>query len=187
MEKTVATGLKKGSITEIESTLWQVMTAERNFRGRGSGSVKCKLKNLKTGATVVKNFRSDEVLPLIDTETLQLEYLYKDTDALHFMSPDTYEQYEIASEIVGDFAQYLKEGQLVHVVIYNGTPITMIPPKSVQLVVTEAEDAVKGDTSGTARKPAIMETGATVMVPLFIKKGETIVIHPETGEYVERA
>lgn len=187
MDKTVATGLKKGSIIDLESVFWQVLTAERNFRGRGSGSVKCKLKNLKTGGTVTKNFRSDEVLPLIDTETLQLEYLYKDVDNLHFMSPDTYEQYEIGADIVGDFAQYLKEGQSVHVVVYNGTPLTMIPPKSVKLLITEAEDAVKGDTSGTARKPAIVETGATVMVPLFIKKGETIVIHPETGDYVERA
>ncbi|KXK08639.1 MAG: Elongation factor P [Microgenomates bacterium OLB22] len=187
MEKTKATQLKKGNILQLDGAVWVVVSSERNFRGRGAGSVTIKMRNVKTGASVSRNYRSDELFELMQTQTLPLQYLYKTGESLFFMNPLDYEQYELAAELVGDLAKYLKEEQTVHVMMYENTPLSIIPPKSVRLKVTAAEDAVKGDTTGNAKKPVTLETGATIMAPLFIKPGEEIIVNAETGEYVERA
>ena len=184
--KTVATQVKRGEVLDLEGMNLQVLSAERNFKGRGGGSVNMKLKNLRTGAIITKNIRSGETLYLCETETAQLQYLYTDHAGLHFMHLQSYEQYILPEDMAGDFAKFLKAETTVHVMLLENQPVSLIPPKVVRLTVTEAEHAAKGDTSGNAKKPVEVETGATIYVPLFIKRGDTISINPENGEYLER-
>lgn len=178
--------LKKGNCIILDGKVWVILKAEHNYRGRGSATLKSKIRNIKSGITVDKTFRGDESVELVEVDTVSLQYLYADNEDLFFMNNQSYEQYTLSRELVGDLINYLKEGQTVHVTIYEGQPLAIVPPKNVTLKVTEAEDAVKGDTTGSARKIVTLETGAKVKVPLFIKQGEIIIVSPETGEYVER-
>ncbi len=182
-----AGSLKKGTCLNLEDEIYIVLKADHNFRGRGAAYLKTRIRNIKTGSVLDRTFRGDELVEVVEVETIALQYLYADNQDLYFMNNRSYEQFTINKSVVGDLVDYLKEGQALHVSFHEGMPLTIIPPKSVTLRVAQADDADKGDTTGSARKIVTMETGAKVKVPLFIKQDEMIVVSPETGEYVERA
>ncbi|HLL61056.1 MAG TPA: elongation factor P [Candidatus Nitrosocosmicus sp.] len=182
-----AGNLKKGSFIEHNNELWQVVKAEFYSPGKGSALMKAGLKNIKNGKTLAYTYKSNEDVETLDVEAVEMQYLYKDSAFLYFMNERTYEQAQISIELSSGIEKYLKEGDKLFLLIYNNEPISVRPPQSVRLRVTSTEDAAKGDTVTGARKNAIVETGATVGVPLFIKTGDIIVINPETDEYMERA
>lgn len=162
---------------------------ELNFvkPGKGQAFVRVKTRNLLDGRVVENTFKSSETLEGADVLETSMQFLYADGEKWHFMDPATYEQHEIGAEGVGDAANYLKEQETVSVTLWNGRPISVDPPNHVILRVTDTDPGVKGDTSGGGTKPATMETGAVVKVPLFIQIGETIKVDTRTGDYISRA
>jgi elongation factor P len=184
--KTNAGNLKKGEFVNYQNEIWQVQKAEFYSPGKGSALMKAKIKNIITGKNVDYTFKSNETVETLDVSSVEMQYLYKDAEYAYFMDERSYEQYQLLLSVIGDVINYIKEGTKHFVYIYNEKPLTMRPPLSVKLKITSAEDAAKGDTVSGAKKPATLETGVTVMVPLFVKVGETISVNPETGEYTGR-
>ncbi len=164
----------------------QVVTVEFYHPGKGRTVVRTRLKNIKTSKTIEQVFTSSEQLELLDVVTAPCQYLYKSGENLVFMHSETYEQYEVPVDLVGGVADFLKEGQSLYVLFLDGVAVGIRAPKSVTLTVIEAEEAAKGDTATSAKKLVVLETGAKVQVPLFIKKGEKINVNPETAEYQGR-
>src|SRR5699024_11010108 len=155
--------------------------------GKGQAFNRVKLRNLKTGRVIDRTFKSGETLESADIVETQLQYLYADGEFWHFMSPETYEQYSADAAAIGDAAKWLKEQDSCTVTLWNGIPLLVTPPNFVALTVTETDPGIRGDTSGGGSKPATVETGAVVRVPLFIDVGDVLKIDTRTGEYVERA
>ena len=185
--KTNAGGLKKGDFVSYQDSIWHIQKAEFYSPGKGSALMKTRLKNVMTGKTVDYAFKSNESVETLDVQSLEMQYLYKDTELMYFMDERTYNQYTLPVTIVGTMVNFFKEGNKYFVYLYNEKALTVRPPLSVHLKVVSTEDSAKGDTVSGAKKSAVVETGVTVMVPLFVKQGETIVVNPETGQYVERA
>jgi len=181
-----AGNLKKGDFVHYQNEIWQVMKADFYSPGKGSALMKAKIKNIISGKNIDYTFKSNESVETLDVTSTEMQYLYADNENAYFMDERSYEQYHIPLEVVGDVYKYLKEGTKHFIYLYQDKPLTMRPPASVKLKVTEAEDAAKGDTVGGVKKLVTLETGATVMVPIFVKVGETISINPETGEYTGR-
>jgi len=181
-----AGNLKKGEFVYHNGEIWQVQKADFYSPGKGSALMKARIKNLISGKNIEYAYKSNEQVEVLDVQSIEMQYLYHDNENLYFMDERTYNQFSLPLNIVGDVYKYFKEGEKMYVYIYNDKPLTVRPPLSVKLKVVETEDAVKGDTVSGAKKPAKVETGATVMVPIFIKVGETITINPETGEYTGR-
>lgn len=181
-----AGNLKKGEFIIYQGETWQVQKAEFYSPGKGSALMKAKIKNVKSGKNIDYTFKSSEYVDTIEVQSIEMQYLYKDNESSYFMDERTYNQYQIPVEVVGDTLNYLKEGETIYVFVQDEKPISIRPPMAVRLKITSTEDAAKGDTVTNARKPATVETGATVMVPLFCKAGDLIVINPETGEYTGR-
>ncbi len=184
--KKEASALKKGDYILHNGEIWQVQKTEFNYQGRGSANVSARIRNVLKGTTIENGTKSNFEYEIPDIEQVQGQYLYKDATKLYFMNPITYEQIEVESKKTDNLADFIKEGDLLYILMYNDEPFSVRPPQSVRLVVTQADDAAKGDTATSAKKDVTLETGITVKVPLFIKKGDTIVVNPETGEYVER-
>lgn len=184
---TNAGNLKKGQYIKYDQDIWQVLKTDHNYRGRGSAYMKVKIRNLRTDNTMDMNFRSHDSMELVPVDAVKLSYLYKDASALYFMDDRTYEQHSVPKKMTGSVDNYLKEGEPVFVLMMDGEAIGIRAPQSVRLKVVEAHDATKGNTTMTAKKTVTLETGINILVPLFIKKGDTIVVNCETGEYVERA
>lgn len=184
--KTNAGNLKKGEFVLHNGEIWQVQKAEFYSPGKGSALMKTRLKNIKSDKTIDFTYKSSEDVETLDVETVELQYLYKDENNIYFMNERTFEQYELPKKQGGNIANFLKEGDKLFVLLYNGKPIALRPPQSVYLKVTKAQEAAKGDTVTNAKKEVAVETGVKVLVPLFIKTGDTIVINPENGEYIER-
>jgi elongation factor P len=184
--KVQAGNLKKGEFILYQDQPHQVQKAEFYSPGKGSALMRTRVKNVVTGKQIDYTFKSSEQVETIEVNSVEMQYLYKDAENAYCMDL-SYEQYTIPLSVVGDVVNYLKEGDTIFVYVYQEKPLTLRPPASVRLKIVETEDAVKGDTVSGARKPAVLETGVTVMVPLFVKNGETIVVNPETGEYSERA
>ncbi|QBQ53292.1 elongation factor P [Nitrosococcus wardiae] len=155
--------------------------------GKGQAFNRVKLRNLKTGRVIDRTFKSGETLEAADVLETQLQYLYSDGELWHFMSPETFEQYSADGAAVGDAVKWLKEQDICTVTLWNGVPLSVAPPNFVTLQVTETDPGLRGDTSSGGNKPATLETGAVVRVPLFIDVGEVLKIDTRTGEYVERA
>lgn len=155
--------------------------------GKGQAFNRVKIRNLKTGRVIERTFKSGETVESADVMEVELQYLYSDGEFWHFMDPQTYEQLAAGEAAVGDAAKWLKEQDICLVTLWNGTPLLVTPPNFVILTVTETDPGVRGDTSGGGGKPATLETGAVVRVPLFIDIGETLKIDTRTGEYVARA
>jgi len=155
--------------------------------GKGQAFNRVKIRNLKTGRVIERTFKSGESVESADVMEVELQYLYNDGEFWHFMDPQTYEQLAAGTAAVGDAAKWLKEQDVCLVTLWNGTPLLVTPPNFVILTVTETDPGVRGDTSGGGGKPATLETGAVVRVPLFIDIGETLRIDTRTGEYVARA
>lgn len=155
--------------------------------GKGQAFVRVKYRNLMTGRVVERTLKSGDSLEAADVHETNMQFLYSDGSHWHFMVPDTYEQYEAGEAAVGDAALWIKEQDLCAVTVYNGAPLSVTPPNFVVLEVTETDPGVRGDTSSGGTKPAKLETGAVVKVPLFIQVGELLKIDTRTGEYVSRA
>lgn len=185
--KASAGSLKKGNFIEHNGDIYQIQKIDHSHVGRGSANLKMKAKNVSAGNTLEFSFKPDNTVEQVQVDSIHLQYLYHDGTNMTFMNDQTYEQVEVPVETGGDIINYLKEGQKVFVAMHDDNALAIIPPSKVRLQVTEAEDAVKGNTAQGAKKQVTLETGATVMVPLFIKQGEMIAVNPESGEYVERA
>ncbi len=155
--------------------------------GKGQAFNRVKIRNLKTGRVIERTFKSGESVEGADVMELDMQYLYNDGEFWHFMHPDTYEQVAAGETAVADAAKWLKEQDTCLVTLWNGNPISVTPPNFVMLQVTETDPGVRGDTSGGGGKPATLETGAVVRVPLFIDVDEVIKVDTRTGEYVGRA
>jgi len=185
--KTYAGALKKGEFVNHQGAIWQITKTEFYSPGKGSALMHTKLKNVASGKTVDYPFKSSENVETVDVNSIEMQYMYKDEENLYFMNEQTYDQVSVPVAMAEGFVQYLKEGDKLYVFMHDDKALSVRAPLAVRLKITETEDAVKGDTVTNARKPAIVETGATVMVPLFVKAGEVVTINPETGEYVGRA
>jgi elongation factor P len=155
--------------------------------GKGQAFVRAKIRNLKTGRVVERTYKSGESVEAADVMDVDLQYLYSDGEFWHFMDTRTFEQQAASAEAVGDAVKWLKEQDMCEVTLWNGTPLAVTVPNFVMLTVTETDPGLRGDTSGGGGKPATLETGAVVRVPLFIDVGETLKIDTRTGEYVGRA
>ncbi|MGX5174828.1 elongation factor P [Aliikangiella sp. IMCC44653] len=166
-----------------------VSIVENNFvrPGKGQAFAKTKVHYLLTGRTVEKTFKSGESFEAADVMDTDMEYLYTDGEYWHFMDPNSFEQFAADATAVGDNVKWLKEQDSCLVTLFNGTPISITPPNFVVQEVTETDPGLKGDTSGSGGKPATLESGAVVRVPLFVQIGEKIKVDTRTGEYVSRA
>ena len=155
--------------------------------GKGQAFNRVKIRNLKTGRVIERTFKSGESVEGADVMDTEMQYLYNDGEFWHFMDPDSFEQHAADETAVGDAKKWLKEQDVCEVTLWNGNPLVITPPNFVMLSVTETDPGVRGDTSGGGGKPATLETGAVVRVPLFIEIGEVLRIDTRTGEYVARA
>lgn len=154
--------------------------------GKGQAFNRVKMKNLKTGRMVEKTFKSGEKVEGADIMEQSMQYLYTDGEFFYFMDPDTFEQFEAGIEAIGDNLKWMKEEDICLITLWNNSPLMVEPPNFVELLITETDPGVRGDTSGGGSKPATLETGAVVSVPLFVPEGETIKVDTRSGEYVSR-
>lgn len=177
---------RNGITLEIEGNVFQVIEFQHVKPGKGAAFVRTKLKNIKSGGVVEKTFRPTEKFPQALIERSEVQYLYKDGDMYNFMDTTSYEQFALTEDQVGDALKFVKENENVKMLSHQGNVFSVEPPLFVELVVTETEPGFKGDTATGASKPATVETGATVSVPLFVNQGETIQIDTRTGEYMKR-
>ncbi|NLY88023.1 MAG: elongation factor P [Firmicutes bacterium] len=178
---------RTGLTIELDGELYTVVDFLHVKPGKGSAFVRSKLKNIRTGYVIEKTFNAGEKVSLARIDTREMQYLYKsDTDYV-FMDMENYEQLTLNEELLGDGIKYLKENMEVLVQIYEGSPIGVTLPNTVELEVVETAPGFKGDTAAGGSKPAKLETGATVTVPLFINEGDIIQVDTRTGEYLRRS
>ncbi len=178
---------RNGITFELDGNVVQVIEFQHVKPGKGAAFVRTKYKNVMTGAVVERSFNPTDKYPTAYIERKDMQYLYQDGDLYYFMDMETYEQLPIDKSKLGDAFRFVKENMEVKVLSYKGEVFGVEPPNFVELVVTETDPGFKGDTATNATKPAILETGAEIKVPLFIDQGETIRIDTRTGEYMERA
>jgi len=155
--------------------------------GKGQAFNRVRVRNLKTGRVVEKTFKSGESVEAADVHETRLQYLYNDGELWYFMDPESYEQLSADAATMGEAVSWVKEQDMCDVTLWNGSPLTIEPPNFVVLEITETDPGLKGDTSGGGGKPATLETGAVVRVPLFVQTGELIKVDTRSGEYVARA
>jgi elongation factor P len=154
--------------------------------GKGQAFNRVKIRNLKTGRVIERTFKSGESLEGADVVDVEMQYLYNDGEFRHFMKPDTFEQYQADEKSVSEAAKWLKDQDSCTVTLWNDVPLAVSPANFVELAITETDPGIRGDTSGGGGKPATLETGAVVRVPLFVQIGEVIKVDTRTGEYVSR-
>jgi elongation factor P len=179
--------MRPGQSLDLDGTLFTILNYQHVKPGKGQAFVKTKLKNLKTGAVVDRTFRADEKVNLAVLDKREMQYLYADDAGLVFMDNETYEQLHIEPGLLGATRRFLKDGTVCLVPVYEGTPVGVDMPSNVELEIVETEPGMKGDRVAGALKPATLETGATVQVPLFLDKGERIKVDTRTGVYLSRA
>lgn len=177
---------RNGVTLEIEGNIYQIIEFQHVKPGKGAAFVRTKLKNIINGGVVEKTFRPTEKFPQARIDRVEMQYLYADGDLFNFMNMETYDQIALGSEAVGDALKFVKENEMVKICSHNGNVFAIEPPLFVELEITETEPGVKGDTATGATKPATVETGATVYVPLFVNQGDVIKIDTRTGEYLSR-
>lgn len=180
------TDLKKNVLITLDGQPYKVVEYAQKVMGRGGSIVNVKVKNLITGALLPKTFKGQEKIEPAEVTTRKVQYLYKDEEKFYFMDPETFEQYELSADMVGDQKDFMKDGEEMEIQFYNGTAINLVLPKNLWLEVTYTETAVKGDTSTSVQKDAKLETGVTIKVPAFIKTGDVVSVDTETGSYRER-
>lgn len=178
--------IRNGNTFDLEGQVFQVIEFQHVKPGKGAAFVRTKLKNVITGGVIEKTFRPTEKLDEAFVDRKDMTYSYKDGDLYYFMDNETYEQVPIAADVVGDSLEFVKENEICKVCSYKGSVFSVEPPLFVELAITDTEPGFKGDTATGATKPAIVETGAKVMVPLFIDNGEIIKIDTRTREYLSR-
>ena len=177
---------RNGVTIVIEGQLWTVIEFLHVKPGKGSAFVRTRLKNVKSGATVERTFRAGEKLERATVDNRDMQMLYNDGDGYHFMDSETYENFTLQSDVIGDPADFLKDGMRIAVQFHDGTPIGADLPAHVELKVEETDPGFKGDTATGATKPAKLETGATVNVPLFVNPGDVIRIDTRDRRYIGR-
>src|SRR3954464_1167352 len=180
------TDLKKGTLFQWEGEPFRVVEYKQKVMGRGGSIVNVRIKSLLSGKVLEKTFKGNEQLDRADVTTQAVQYLYNDATNFFFMNEESFSQFEVPADLVGDGAGYLKEGDQVQLQFFNDRPINVELPKNVPLKVTYTEAAVKGDTSSAITKDATLETGLTIKVPAFIKTGDLISVDTSTGAYRER-
>jgi elongation factor P len=178
--------LKNGMTLDLEGVLFQVVEFQHVKPGKGGAFVRTKLRNVKTGAVIDKTFNAGVKVGLAIVERRDMQYLYRDGSGFTFMDMETYEQVAVPSEVVGEAANYLSEGSAATVAVHEGNPIAVELPASVALTIVRTQGAVRGDTRTNVTKPATLETGHVVQVPLFIEEGERVKVDTRTGQYIER-
>ena len=177
---------KNGVTIEVDGNLYIITDFQHVKPGKGAAFVRSTLKNLETGSVVEKTFRPSEKMPRAHIDRRELQYLYSDGSLYHFMDTETYEQIEMNESDIGDNLRFVKENEMVKILVHNGRIFGIEPPMFVELAITETEPGFKGDTAQGATKPATVETGAVVKVPLFVSTGDVIKIDTRTGEYLGR-
>ena len=178
--------IRKGLKIELDGEPYTVVEFQFVKPGKGNAFTRCKIKNLITGATMDRTYRSGEKLQEAALEERNVQFLYQDDEGFHFMDQESYEQFALNRDVIGDGANFLLESLEVVSLFHNGKPISLTLPIFVELEVVETEPGMKGDTVTGGRKPATMNTGAVINVPLFVERGEKLKIDTRTGEYVER-
>ena len=177
---------RNGITVEMEGNVFQIIEFQHVKPGKRAAFVRTKLKNILNGGVVEKSFRPTEKFPQARIDRKDMQYLYSDGDLFNFMDVETYDQIALNAETVGDALKFVKENEMVKICSYNGNVFAIEPPLFVELEITDTEPGFKGDTATGATKPAIVETGAKVMVPLFVENGEKIKIDTRSGEYLSR-
>ncbi len=177
---------RNGITVEIEGNVYQIIEFQHVKPGKGAAFVRTKLKNIINGGVVEKTFRPNEKFPTARIDRNDMQYLYSDGELFNFMDVNTYEQIALNADDIGDALKFVKENEMVKICSYNGSVFAVEPPLFVELEITDTEPGFKGDTATGASKPATVETGATVYVPLFVEQGEKIKIDTRTGEYLSR-
>ena len=177
---------KNGVTVEIDGNIYQILEFQHVKPGKGAAFVRTKIKNIISGGVVERTFRPTEKFPQARIDRVDMQYLYSDGDLFHFMNVESYDQVALNSDTIGDALKFVKENEMCKVCSYNGNVFSVEPPLFVELEITETEPGFKGDTATGATKPAIVETGASVQVPLFVSQGDKIKIDTRTGEYLSR-
>lgn len=178
---------RNGVTFELDGQVMQVVEFQHVKPGKGAAFVRTKIRNVISGAVTEKTFNPNDKYPTAFIERKDMEYLYNDGDLYYFMDSETYEQLPISPNVLGDNFRFVKENMVCKVLSYKGNVFGIEPPNFVELQVTETEPGVKGDTATNVTKPATLETGAEIKVPIFINEGEMIRVDTRTGEYMERA
>ncbi len=178
---------RNGATFELDGQVFQIVEFQHVKPGKGAAFVRTKLKNVITGATVERTFNPTDKMPKAHIERKDMQYLYNDGDLYYFMDTETYEQLPISKATIGDTFKFVKENMVVKILSFKGNVFGIEPPTFVELEIIETEPGFKGDTATGATKPATLETGAIVKVPLFINQGDIIRIDTRTGDYLERA
>jgi len=178
---------RNGLTLDIDGQVMQIIEFQHVKPGKGAAFVRTKMKNVINGGVVERTFRPTEKFPAARIDRKEMQYLYNDGDLYYFMDPDTYDQTMINSDVIGDSMKFVKENENVKVVSYNGSVFAIEPPLFVELEVTDTEPGFAGNTAQGATKPATLETGASVQVPLFVNIGDKVKIDTRTSEYLSRA
>lgn len=178
--------LKNGLKVMVDGSPCNIVDCEFVKPGKGQAFTRVKIRNLITGRVVERTYKSGESLSSADVVDIEMQYLYTDGELWHFMVADTFEQYSADSQAMEEAIQWIKEQDICMVTLFNNAPLSVAPPIFVQLTIVETDPGVRGDTSGGGGKPAKLETGAVVRVPLFVQTGETIKVDTRTSEYVSR-
>ena len=178
---------RNGMVIDLDGTALKIIEFQHVKPGKGGAFVRTKLRNVLSGAVIDKTFRAGEKVNEVRLEVQSMQYLYADGDSYHLMDTETYEQISIPASVVGDAARYMKENETVKLLSREGRPLLLEVPPHVVLSVAHTEPGVKGDTASGATKPATLETGHVVTVPLFIEVGDELKIDTRSGAYIERA
>jgi elongation factor P len=179
--------LRPGVKVELDGVPYVVVDFQWVKPGKGGAFMRTKLKNMKTGAVIDRTFRTDEKIPRADVEERKVQFLYRAEDAYHFMDTANFDQFSMSEKQLGDASGFLKEGLVISILFHQGEPVDVSLPTFVELKVIETEPGARGDTVSGASKPAKLETGAVIQVPLFINVSDLLRIDTRTGAYVERA
>ena len=185
--KVAASQLRKGSVVDIDSKLYVVLTAQNIHPGKGTPVTQLDMRRISDGVKVSERYRTTEQVERAFVEEKEYSFLYQDGDGYHFMDPISFDQVEVTPEIVGDLSVYLQEGMLVQLSTHDGVAIAMELPARVTLEIVETEPVVKGQTASGSYKPAILSNGLRIMIPTYITVGTKVVVHTEDGAYMERA
>lgn len=177
---------RNGVTVEIDGNVCQIVEFQHVKPGKGAAFVRTKYKNIITGSVLEKSFRPTEKFPTARIERVDMQYLYNDGGLYYFMNVETFDQVGLTEEQVGDSLKFVKENEMVKICSHNGNVFAVEPPLFVELQITDTEPGFKGDTATGATKPAVVETGATVYVPLFVEQDDVIKIDTRTGEYLSR-
>ncbi|MDN5863981.1 MAG: elongation factor P [Gammaproteobacteria bacterium] len=178
---------KSGLKIMLDGDPYAIVENEFVKPGKGQAFNRVKVRNLKTGRVIDRTFKSADSVEGADVHETDMQYLYNDGAFWHFMRQDTFEQFQADAAAMGEAAKWLKGEEICRVTLYNGSPLDVEPPNTVELTITETDPGVRGDTSGGGVKPATLETGAVVRVPLFVNEGETVKVNTKTAEYLSRA